>query len=43
MVLINIKKIHQQEFIYGQKNFLQVIKKKVLHISIFLMEKFSRQ
>ena len=41
--IINIKKILQEEFIYGQKNFLQATKKRVLHIFIFPMEKFSRQ
>ena len=30
-------------YIYGQKSFSQVIKKKVFHISIILMVKFSRQ
>ena len=28
---------------FGQKNYLQVTKKKVQHIFIFLMEKYSRQ
>ena len=30
-------------YIYGQKSFSPVTKKKVFHISIILMEKFSRQ
>ena len=40
--IINIKKIHPWEFISGRKSYLQLTGKKVLHFSIFLMEKYNR-